>query len=202
MAAEFAKVGPQRIELDAQDYPDGVLRIRRKGDTNDRLQILESGVIRVGTGATVPAVKGAFLRRTITSGSYVINGTAWANLDTTTDISLAAAVGDIVTISISGSWGTEAVFGFIDVVTVVANTPVRTFSTEIAENAAGFGISSAIGYSGFQSGAAGTLSLVLTAADIENGAVLLRLRRRTATAANKTFSAVATAPFVFQARIH
>lgn len=202
MSAEYAKVGPQRVVLDNQDYPDGVFRIRRQGDTDDRLQILETGEIKVGTGSSVPAAKGQFLKRILTGGSYTFSTTTWADLDTSTDISLPATAGQLVTVSISGSWANQAVFGFLDVVTVVANTPVRQISSELAETVSSFGIPSCIGAPSVQLPAAATITLVLASTDLEGGSVLLRLRRRTATAAAKSLSATADAPFIWSARIH
>lgn len=136
-----------------------------------------------------------------TSGNITINGTAWANLDTTLDITLTeVAVGHIVGVWAMGYWAAEAVEGRLDVVSVVAGSPVNSWGHRGAIEAAGGGIMAWAGRGSVFSPIAGGTEKALVAGDIENGSVLLRLRRRTGTAANKSFSASTAEEFHWGAR--
>lgn len=56
MPGDYAKAGPQVTVLDPQDYADGVIRVRVKGDTADRLQIHLDGSLYAGNGTDAPAL--------------------------------------------------------------------------------------------------------------------------------------------------
>ncbi len=130
-----------------------------------------------------------FIRRT--SGDFTVNGTNWANLDTGLDQTLEAQVGDVLEAEVVGLWGTEAVNGLLDVVTVVAGSPVNGFANAGAVTAAPpkYGIPGWRGTSGVETVASGAAHYTVVSGDLASGQVLLRLRVATQTATNKTLYA-------------
>ncbi len=46
----------ESTDLEAFDYPDGVVRFRKPGDIADRIQVFLDGTVKVGNGTAAPAL--------------------------------------------------------------------------------------------------------------------------------------------------
>jgi hypothetical protein len=138
-----------------------------------------------------------------TTGNVTLNSTSWANVDTALDLTLGGSAGDVIEATLSALWNADAVQACLDVVTVVSAAPVNSFATGTTVTASTLqGVGAWIGNSGIQADLSGSFFYTLVAGDISGGNVLLRLRYRTTTAANKTLIATTDVPFVFFARNH
>lgn len=137
----------------------------------------------------------------LSTGNLTLNSTNWADVNNAAldrEIKEAQA-GDAVVVGLSGRWGTEAVWGFLDIVTVVASTPLNSFCQQgpVVASPSGNveGIPAWHGVSGGHTPISGySMPYVLTAADVVDGVVTLRLRYATLTAANKTLYASTAIP--------
>lgn len=132
-----------------------------------------------------------FVRNT---GNLLLNGTAWADLPTigtTWDAALRASVGDVLYAEVAGAWNNEAVWAYLDAVTIVAGAPVSSFGAQGAVVAGGSGVLPWRGPTGLFLGIAGGMRWTLAAGDIASGRATVRLRCKTLTAANKTLYAEA-----------
>lgn len=139
-----------------------------------------------------------FLRRT--SGNLTINSASWASVDTGLDITLEAQVGDVIEYSINGYWGSEAVVGLLDVVTVVSAAPVNAFGQGGAESNTNDGAVGWVGVSGVNSPVTGPVFYTVQAADVSGGTVTLRLRGRTVSGGTKLLQATAGDPLMVAAK--
>lgn len=112
---------------------------------------------------------------TRTAGSYTLNSTTEASVDTGLDLTVAAATGDVITVNINGLFGIEAQIANLDVCTVVSASPVNYFGAGLATTAQGL-----LGWSkqdgGIFTAITGSVTYVVQAGDISGGNVLLRLR--------------------------
>ena len=125
-----------------------------------------------------------------------MNSTAWANTSTTLDLTLAASTGDVVTANMAGLWGNEAVIGCLNVVAVASGEGMstRTANTD-------FGWQAWRGHASALHSVGAPASRTMASADISGGNVIMRIRHKTGTAANKTFYATtANGPLYFQVR--
>lgn len=135
------------------------------------------------------------------STSITVNGTAWANLSTTLDISLAGVeAGDVVGVWASGLWGNEATEAYGDVVSVVGGAVQNSWAAQGAVEAGGFGIMAWRGEISVFDSLGGGTEKALVAGDIENGSALLRVRVRTSSATNKTLYGTSLLEFHWGAR--
>jgi hypothetical protein len=139
----------------------------------------------------------AFANRT--SGNVTCNSTTWANVDTGIDLVLAAAAGDTIEVGTSFKWGNEAVWIFLTASTIVGGSPVShagpaSASGEGVSGWGGAGDSSSTQHRGC------SVMFTLVSGDISSGTVTLRLRYRTATAANRTLEANADKPLHWWAK--
>lgn len=144
--------------------------------------------IKVGRG---------FQRVVRTAGNLTLNSTAWANTSTTLDLTLTASTGDVLEATPSALWGSEAVTGVMNAVTVASGAG---FSTRTANTASGFN-----GWYGTASALvpiSGSAFKTVASADISGGNVIVRIRHRTLSAANKTLWATTANPLYFYARNH
>lgn len=171
---------------------------RMTGITNATTTIAAAGVtlerqLAVAMGSNIRAQK------TRTSGNITLAAsTAWKNVDTGLDLTLAAEPGDEIEVSLAGAWSNEAVAAVLDVCTLVGGTPVNHF---IASG----GVGDTPGAWGELTGGAfasitGSVSRVLVAGDISAATVTLRLRARQVAATAKAIQAVAVSPLIFTAR--
>lgn len=142
----------------------------------------------------------AFTKRT--SGDVTLNGTSWGNVDTGMDLTLTAVSGDTVEVAVSAWYGNEAVTASLDVVTMVSASPVNSLATGAAPDNANFGIAGLriASTSAVVANASACIMYTLQSGDISGGAVTLRLRYRTSTAANRTLNATAAVPLHFSAK--
>ena len=149
-----------------------------------------------GTATGQGLVDFAFAKRT--SGSFTLNSTSWANLDTGLDLTLTAASGEIIEVCISARWGSQALIAGLDVVTLVGGSPVNSISG--ANGAAGYGVQSWSATSGSEQAVGGAILYTLVSGDISSSTVTLRLRYRTASASNKGLYAESDLPFHWYAK--
>lgn len=86
---KMVEAGSEYTEVDPHLYPDGVIRLRRRGEANDFLQILPDGTIKAGNGTAVPTQAGsaADARYLPVPADWVsaaalmtAEGTSWVNL--------------------------------------------------------------------------------------------------------------------------
>lgn len=131
---------------------------------------------------------------TRTAGNLTLNSTALADLPTigtTWDITLAAQVGDVVRVELSGLWGSEVVEAYLDVYSIVSAAAVSSWSGAATSGGGWYGAA------GSNPPVAGTYRRAVTAGDLSSGSITLRPRYRTVTAANKTLFAVGDHPLHF-----
>lgn len=148
------------------------------------------------------ALRGDYATSRFTTADKTLNSTTWADLSGPADLTLAASSGDIIECAFSAKWANEAVEGFLDVVTVVSSVVTNSFGTNGAPSNSHQGI---VGWSApvsVVSPVSGNFFYTLQAGDVSGGNVILRLRYRTSTAANKTLYANTNYPMVFFARNH
>lgn len=127
-----------------------------------------------------------------TAGNLTLNTTAWANTSTALDLTLAASSGDVIRVSLNGFWSLNAVNGVLNAVCVASGAG---FSTRTANTDNG-------SVSWFGQGSrfvdiTGPITRTIASADISGGNVIVRLRHRTAPAANKTLVATTAGPLFF-----
>lgn len=129
-----------------------------------------------------------FYRRT--AGDYLLNNNgAFAAVDATNlNLTVAAASGDILEITLLGRYGADAVNAFLDVATIVSGSAVHWVSG--GSGASGdFGIAGWLGLSGLQQAFGGPAFYTVQSGDISGGNVTVRLMCRTSAATNKTLRA-------------
>ena len=149
-------------------------------------------LVKVG-GGVVAGLPSARSKRT--AGSYTLNSTTWANVDTGLDYVVPAQVGDVLLVQVSGLWGGEAVNGYLDAATIVGGSPVN--------HVGGTGGATERGVAGWEGEASavtpigGGIQYVVQAGDISGGNVTLRLRYRTSAAANRTLFGTGDIPLVW-----
>lgn len=153
-------------------------------------------------GGNLTSLRGDFAQIRRSTGSYTINGTTWADVDTGLDLVLAASSGDVVEFSLSGLAGSEATDLFLDVVTWVSGAPVTSFATLGAVGAASQGVLAWRGVGSALENLGGNAFVELAAGDISSSTVTLRLRARTNTAVNKTLFGSADVSLLIAARNH
>ena len=147
-------------------------------------------------------LRGDFMRFDLTTGSLTLNSTAWANVSTATDLTLAASAGDVVQVSLSTLLGNEAVDLFLDAVTLVGAVVTNSFATAGAVDASGQGIMGWRGTGTVFTSVGGSLFYKLVAGDVSGGNVVIRLRYRGGSASNKTMFATSSVRTTFSARNH
>jgi hypothetical protein len=136
-----------------------------------------------------------------TAGNLTLNSTNWADVSTSLDLTLAASSGDVIEVICSGLWNADAVQGDLDAVTVVSGSPVTSFATASAVTAGtGDGVGAWLGSVSVQAQISGSVFLTLASGDVSSGNVLIRMRYRTTTAANKILIATTSIPFIVAAR--
>ncbi len=161
------------------------------GGTPTRLGAGTSGQALVSGGAAAFSAWGAvtvptsFVRQT--TSVYTLNSTTEADIDTGTDLTIAAATSDKLQISLTSRFGAEAVNAFLDVATIVSAAPVNYVSGG-AGDSDDFGVGGWLGLSGVGQAFGGTVFYTVQSGDISGGNVVLRLRYRTSAASNKTLN--------------
>lgn len=124
------------------------------------------------------------------AGNLVLNSGAWANVDVTTDMVMSAQAGDIIEVSASFLTSASALTAtFFDIVSVVAGAPVNSWGTDSAVGANLEGIQAwrcDSNNAGLNPRIGGSMFRAVTAGDIVNGQVTLRLRYKQPAANNVT----------------
>lgn len=145
--------------------------------------------------ATVHTVINA---RRAASNVSITSTAAWVNVDTATDLVIPAAAGDLLEVTVSGVWGTEAPVGFLDVVSIVAGNPVNSWAANGAVVTNPATVQGVMGWRGEASnycGFGGSVSKRVVAGDISGGNVTLRFRAAISVAGTKTFYGTTINPF-------
>ena len=155
-----------------------------------------------GLGTDLNELRGDWAWAQRASTDLVLNSTAWANVDTAMDLTLAADAGDIIEVAASGLWGNENVTGYLDVVTLVGSTVTNSFAENGAVSASSGGITAWRIDGTIIRSFGGSYFYKLVSGDVSGGNVTLRLRYRTGTATNKTLYSSTLARFVWFGRNH
>jgi hypothetical protein len=169
------------------------------GNTSVRVGVFDNCIIGdLGGGWT----SGGFLRadkKVRTAGHVVFSSTSWTDVDTALDIELFGTVGDWVKVTVAGVWDNEAVYCEMDARSWVSGAAVNSWAFDAAAGAGALGVSSWKAISGQYNPIGGSIMRRLTAADLVDNTVTLRLQARTITAANKTLFASTVDPFTVMA---
>jgi hypothetical protein len=117
-----------------------------------------------------------------TSGNISLNtGTnlLWGNLETSLDLTAAAVAGDRARVHISGVCSNELPAGFIDVVSLVAGSPVNSFANQGAVTASApfFGIPNWRCHASVYTDVSGFAEMILAAGDLSGGNFTARFRK-------------------------
>ena len=117
----------------------------------------------------------------LTTGNKTITSTTWIDLDTSLDLVVTAATGDLIEASLNGLWADTAQFGFLDLATWVSGAGVNWFGSGELTTSTGNGINNwSHTNDAVFNGMGGPVHLVVQAGDISGGTVTLRLRTRVA----------------------
>jgi hypothetical protein len=131
-----------------------------------------------------------YINRATGSGDITLNSGSWADLDTSTDLALAAQVDDLI--EVGGSWlvaasSTTAVF--FDAVSLVSGSPVNSWGVDGAVGSSVEGIqawrcdSNSVG---LNQRVGGSMMKAVVSGDLSGGTVTLRLRYKQPTAGAQT----------------
>ena len=173
-----------------------------------RLFLGEDGLLHVKDSAgsvTSPYTGGGqglvdFATARRTSGNITANSTTWANLDTGMDLTLTCSTGDFIECGFSAFLGNESVNLGFDVATIVSASPVNYISGG-AGGASAYGVQAWLGGDiGHAIAVGGSILYESVSGDISGGNILLRMRYRTGTAANRTVNASTNQPLHFWAK--
>lgn len=147
---------------------------------------------------------GAKARFKRTSGSYAVNSTAWASLDTygaasASDLVLKAVAGDWIEVGFSFAWDNQAMFGVLDVVSTIAGVLQSVWGATQSATDSGIvgctGVASAFTYVG------GGYMKQCAAGDIDGtGNLTLRVKVRINAAGSKNLFATVDNPFTWWAK--
>lgn len=142
-----------------------------------------------------------FAKAKRTSGNVTLNSTTVANFDTGLDLTLnGVQAGDELEVGISALWNNENVTAYLDVATIVSGSPVNYVGDGLVA-ATNDGLMFCYTTGAVFKGIGGCDFYTLQAGDISGGSVLLRLRFRTGSAANKIMNASTQDPFKWYARV-
>lgn len=135
-----------------------------------------------------------------TAGSYSYAAATWGSMagGSSLDFVLAAQVGDVIEYSVNLVWGTEAIYGSLDVATIISGSAVNYFGQPGGASTANNGIAAWFGPPNYGSTynprATGSAWYTVTAGDLANGAVTLRIMQCNSGASTKTVFATAVNP--------
>lgn len=155
--------------------------------------------------ATSGAIKS--VRRTTNAAGgddYAKSTVAWEPVDSA-NLSLSftsaeIAVGDWVGVSVSFSWNTAAVSKYADCASYVAGSPARRWSSDGA-TPAGEGVLAWMGASGTLAQSGGVVWRQIAAADLDGGALTIKLMWGLSTATAALIYCRTDDPLIFQAQV-
>lgn len=130
-----------------------------------------------GTGEVIVTVKtsAAFAQRTAGDVTAPNGLSAWAAVDTALDLTLPAAVGDKVEISLTASWGSSStVNGRLRPVSIVSGSVVNVLAGSTNYGVAAWSNPLGVQYSG----ASGTVMYAVQSGDLSSGQITVRLEVR------------------------
>lgn len=160
--------GQQKLYIDSADH-----KLKRK-DSSGTVTTIENS----GSGITPGRAKA---KRT--AGNVTLNSTTFVNIDTATDLTIAAASGDVleVTMAVRASTSGSNLYCVLDFHTIVSGSPVNSVAADAAAGTTNVGFpgwstgtvrSAANGYTHF----CATKQYTVQSGDISSGNVTLRLR--------------------------
>lgn len=150
-----------------------------------------------------PALK-AFASKSLNDGnqSKAASIAGFTAVDTRTDLVIPAAVGDVIEYAVSAWWAASTLGASLDVATMVSGAPVNMFSGTAA-GGTDYGVAAWFASNDNIAGDAvgGPAFKTLTAADISNGTVTLRLYQRVdGSSGARTLFVNAGAPLIVYAK--
>jgi hypothetical protein len=156
--------------------------------------------------APAASVAGKFTRQSYTGGNITLNGTTWATVAGPTDLTLTGlTAGQVVEVGLDAIWGNEAVTCYLDYVSWVSAAAVNSWADDAAPDNTHTGVlgwlGTSVGATTINLGVGATVARAVAAGDLSSGTLTLRLRARTATAADKTLVAVAADRLLLWARV-
>ena len=154
------------------------------------------GIERYFNGGDSGAKRSVSSRRT--AGNFAPASVSWADLTSAMDLVLAAQAGDQILVALNGFWGNDAVFGYLDVASIVSGSPVNYGSSGSGTQAAD-GLPGWVGPAAVYSPVGGSTLFTVAAGDLSGGQVTLRLRVKCSAAVAKTLFAQTADPLVFSA---
>lgn len=144
---------------------------------------------------------GSFARRIRTSGSYSPSATSWTDLTASfwdssaaNDITLTAAVGDVIESSMSAIADVQATETYWNVTCVASGNGFGPTASSAR------GIPAWMAINGAVTSIGGNFYYTVVSGDISSGNVALRLRSKNSAATGKSHLATADSPFVWVAR--
>lgn len=157
-------------------------------------------VLTMNAGATAPAwatpSSGSSLpsaRAERTAGNITLNSTTLVDVDTGTDLTLTGVVaGDVVEVSASGFWGSEATAGILDCKSVTGGN--------FWSGGRSFGVMAWHGTASEGGAFGGTVQRAVVAGDLSAGTLVIRFQHKTSTAVNKSFVGDTTTVFQVSAK--
>lgn len=147
--------------------------------------------------AGLTKTKAAFTR---TSGNFTITSTSWtAILGTGVDLVIAAVVNDWIEVSLSVAWNSEALYGCLDVSSIISGSAFSSWGS--VKTTTDSGVQAWIGIASNFTYVGGSVMKQVAAGDIDgSGNVNLRIFGRNTSAGTKTIFATADGPFKWSAK--
>jgi lysophospholipase L1-like esterase len=157
--------------------------------------------------APVPAAppaseSGRWGRVTLASGNLGLTETKWANVSgEALDIKLTGVKpGQVVEVALSGFSPSVGTGLLLDAVSIVGGAPVNSWALDGTPTEAGLGVQGWRCVSSVNASLCGTVQRAVTAADLVNGELTLRLRYKNTSGTARTLDAEANAPLIVTAR--
>ena len=159
-----------------------------------------------------PTLRSQYVARASLSGRFqrvdkktaitAVTTTTWADLDTSTDITLSGVqVGDVVEAGLSFTASDADPILFLDVVSVVAGAPVNSWGDNGVPSSSRWGAQCWVTSAG-NLGIGGSIPRAVTSNDLVDGVLTLRVRARLNSAGSATVTGGGNTPFTFWARNH
>lgn len=131
----------------------------------------------------------------VSTGNYTISSTIWANLDTASDLVVAAKIGDWIEVQMSAQAGSEATGLYLDAVSIVSGVNQNTWSDSTGNG--GILAWATQGLGTFETIGGGAMKQIVSSDLDFVGNVTVRLIARVSVATNRSLYASSASPFMF-----